>query len=374
MSTTSSAISAVGMPESLGTPAVSSEEVTGGLASVQSEISAIQARFSQLSQMASAPTGIGSFQDLVDAFMGTGSATSSAVTSTGGTSQPLGPTGSQVVAEAERYLGVRYTWGGTSRTTGFDCSGLVQHVYAALGIQLPRTSQEQATVGQPVAGLASAQPGDLVFFEPGPGGPGHVGIYIGNGEMIDAPYTGTVVQIQPVGNPYEIRRVLPAPGGGTGTGTGVITSLAGSTATSGGSATPGAGLGSIPAGLAPLFLSAAGRYGIPPQLLAAVAQAESGFNPNAVSSAGAEGIMQLMPGTAAGLGVDPFNPAQAIDAAAQLLSGYISQFGSVPLALAAYNAGPGAVERYGGIPPYAQTQSYVQEVMSYAGYQPGSNP
>jgi soluble lytic murein transglycosylase-like protein len=72
--------------------------------------------------------------------------------------------------------------------------------------------------------------------------------------------------------------------------------------------------------------------------------------------------MQLMPSTAASHGVDPFDPAQAIDAAAQILAGNLQQFGSLPLALAAYNAGAGAVESYGGIPPYTQTQNYVKSV------------
>jgi soluble lytic murein transglycosylase-like protein len=88
----------------------------------------------------------------------------------------------------------------------------------------------------------------------------------------------------------------------------------------------------------------------------------------AVSSAGAQGIMQLMPQTAAAHGVsDPFDPAQAVPAAASILAGNLAQFGSVPLALAAYNAGAGAVASYGGIPPYPQTQAYVQRVMGYMG-------
>ena len=96
--------------------------------------------------------------------------------------------------------------------------------------------------------------------------------------------------------------------------------------------------------------------------------AESGFDPRAVSPAGAQGIAQLMPATARGLGVrDPFDPAQAIPAAARLLSGHVRAFGSVPLALAAYNAGPGAVRRYGGIPPYPETQAYVARVLALAG-------
>jgi soluble lytic murein transglycosylase-like protein len=74
--------------------------------------------------------------------------------------------------------------------------------------------------------------------------------------------------------------------------------------------------------------------------------------------------MQLMPGTAASLGVDPFDPAQAISGAAQLLAGYLQTYGgSLPLALAAYNAGPGAVARYGGVPPYPQTQAYVTDIL-----------
>jgi soluble lytic murein transglycosylase-like protein len=77
--------------------------------------------------------------------------------------------------------------------------------------------------------------------------------------------------------------------------------------------------------------------------------------------------MQLMPSTARGLGVDPRDPAQAVDGAARLLSSHLRRFGSTSLALAAYNAGPGAVERYAGVPPYRETQQYVQRVLGYAG-------
>ena len=115
-------------------------------------------------------------------------------------------------------------------------------------------------------------------------------------------------------------------------------------------------------------LSAALANGISPALLAALLKAESDFDPTVVSSAGAQGIAQFMPATARGVGLaDPFDPDQAIPAAARLLSGHIRSFGSVPLALAAYNAGPGAVSRYGGVPPYAETQAYVVKVMALAG-------
>jgi len=115
-----------------------------------------------------------------------------------------------------------------------------------------------------------------------------------------------------------------------------------------------------------LIDSSAARHGLDPALLKALIQAESGFNANAVSGAGARGLTQLMPGTAAALGVgDPFDPEQSIDAGARYLRQQIDRFGDESLALAAYNAGPAAVARYGGIPPFTQTQNYVNRVLSY---------
>ena len=102
-----------------------------------------------------------------------------------------------------------------------------------------------------------------------------------------------------------------------------------------------------------------------PVLLAAMARTESSFQPGAVSPAGAQGLMQLMPGTARGLGVaDPFDPAQAVDGAARLMRDLIDRFGRVDHALAGYNAGPGAVLRYDGVPPYAETQGYVAKILA----------
>ncbi len=115
--------------------------------------------------------------------------------------------------------------------------------------------------------------------------------------------------------------------------------------------------------------TASARAGVPPILLAALLQSESGFTPRAVSPVGALGIAQFMPATAAAVGLrDPFDPAQAIPAAARLLGAHLRDFGgSVPLALAAYNAGPGAVRRYGGVPPYAETRAYVARITALAG-------
>lgn len=111
--------------------------------------------------------------------------------------------------------------------------------------------------------------------------------------------------------------------------------------------------------------NAAAATGLSPALLKAVATVESGLNPNAVSSAGAVGLMQLMPGTAQALGVNPENAAQNALGGAEYLKSLLGQFGqNLSLAVAAYNAGPGAVTQYGGIPPYAQTQHYVTDVLA----------
>jgi soluble lytic murein transglycosylase-like protein len=124
----------------------------------------------------------------------------------------------------------------------------------------------------------------------------------------------------------------------------------------------------VPARYAPLIARAAQRWGVSAQLLAAQLYAESNFNPFAVSPAGAQGIAQFMPGTAAGLGLrNPFDAAASIDAQAHLMHDLLARFASVPLALAAYNAGPGAVARCGCVPPFAETQAYVAKIIGLLG-------
>ncbi|GIF06072.1 transglycosylase SLT domain-containing protein [Actinoplanes siamensis] len=270
-----------------------------------------------------------------------------------GKAAAAGPSGDDVVTAARGYLGTPYVFGGTDPKKGLDCSGLVQQVYGDLGIKLPRNSWQQATAGRPVASLADAKPGDVLAFD---SPVDHVAIYIGDNKMIAAPKPGDHVKIQSVyERPTHIRRILddvPAvavqdmsslrPAG-----------LRGSAA--------GGGLPGVP--YADLFVKAGARYDVSPKLLAAVAKVESGYNPRAVSKAGAQGLMQLMPGTAKGLGVtDAFDPEQAVNGAAKMLRGLLKEFKSVPLALAAYNAGGGAVHRYGGIPPFSETQAYVPKV------------
>ena len=107
-------------------------------------------------------------------------------------------------------------------------------------------------------------------------------------------------------------------------------------------------------------------HSVPPALVKAVIAAESAFDPQAVSHKGAQGLMQLMPATAAGLGVeDAFEPAENVRGGVNYLREMIDRYGDLTRAVAAYNAGPAAVDRYGGIPPYRETRAYVERVLTY---------
>lgn len=315
-------------------------DVTARIAQIQSQLALLTPR----AQTTSA--GGTAFATALDGATGL-----DGVRATGGTtsySGDIAASGDAVVTEARRYLGVPYVWGGTS-PKGLDCSGLVQLTYKNLGYDLPRLSADQARSGTKVASMAEARPGDLIAWDNSSrnNGADHIAIYIGNGKMIEAPRTGLDVRIIDVpSTPDYIRRIVPADGAATpvnATGSRISSS------------TP----------YADLFTRASEKYGVPAALLSAVAKQESGYDPKAVSPAGAQGLMQLMPGTAKGLGVtNSFDPAQAVDGAARMLRDLTHRFGSTPLALAAYNAGPGAVLKYDGIPPYPETQRYVRNVMA----------
>ncbi|MEV4636033.1 transglycosylase SLT domain-containing protein [Actinoplanes sp. NPDC049548] len=311
-----------------------------GVQGVLSRISELQSQLGVATPSTTSATSGPSFASALADAKGTGTTSS-------------GVTGQAVVDAAKKYLGTKYVFGSTDPAKGLDCSALVQRAYKDLGVDLPRTSREQARVGTKVDSLADARPGDILAFD---SPVDHVAIYLGDNKMIAAPKPGDHVKIQSVyETPTHIRRVV-----GTEATAGVA-SAAGTAAVRPASLQNGTSLAGVP--YADMFMKAGAKYGVSPKLLAAVAKVESGYNPKAVSKAGAQGLMQLMPATARGLGVhNSFDPQQAINGAAKLLSSHLKEFKSLPLALAAYNAGGGNVHKYGGIPPFAETQAYVPKV------------
>lgn len=154
-----------------------------------------------------------------------------------------------------------------------------------------------------------------------------------------------------------------ATAGGPGSATTFASTLAGASASGAPAGVPTGG--DDGGALAPMIRAAAERHGVDPQVFTNLVRQESGFDPNVTSSAGARGLCQLMPGTAASLGVtDVTDPAQSLEGGAKYLRQQLDRFGGDYVkALAAYNAGPGAVERYGGVPPYAETQHYVAKIL-----------
>ena len=180
--------------------------VSARVADVQSRIAALQTKFGP-APSAGAPAG--QFGNVLSEAVRTTSpaavtgAAAPAITAPGPGS---GAAGERAVAIAKQQLGKPYVWGAESPSVGFDCSGLVQHTFKQLGIDLPRVSRDQARAGRAVASLADARPGDLIAF----GSPvNHIGIYAGNNKMVVAPRSGDVVKVQEVyRTPTAIRRVI----------------------------------------------------------------------------------------------------------------------------------------------------------------------
>ena len=248
-------------------------------------------------------------------------------------------------------------FGSTDPAKGLDCSALVQRAYKDSVSICRATRSEQAKAGTKVDGLANAKPGDILAFDKPVD---HVAIYLGNNKMIAAPKPGDHVKIQSV---YETPDAHP-PGRRHRRHRRHAASRpsADAAAVRPASLQNSSSLAGVP--YADMFVKAGAKYGVSPKLLAAVAKVESGYNPKAVSPAGAQGLMQLMPATAKRPRRERTRstPQQAINGAAKLLSSHLKEFKSVPLALAAYNAGGGNVHKYGGIPPFAETQAYVPKV------------
>jgi cell wall-associated NlpC family hydrolase len=254
-----------------------------------------------------------------------------------------------VVAAALAQLGWPYVWGGESRAEGgFDCSGLVDYAFAAAGLSVGRpTAAGLQELARPLPIGTGLRPGDLVFA----GRPAHhVGLVVAPGLAVEAPHRGARVHVEPLGegNWTDAGRLLPPGGGGAAEDAPEL-------------AVPAY----VPPALRPLIARAARSEQLPPALLAAQLEAESGFDVSARSPAGAEGIAQFMRSTWTGAWnpqrlSSPFDPAAAITAQARLMHLLLEQTGGdVAAALAAYNAGPAALP--GQWP--RETRAYVARVM-----------
>ena len=184
--------------------------VTARVADVHARIATIQSKFGP-APSAGGGTAV-QFSNLLTDAVGAASGTAS-VQGGSAVAAPAAPAGAgsanagqRAVEIAKQQLGKPYVWGAESPAVGFDCSGLVQHTFKQLGVELPRVSRDQARAGQAVASLAEARPGDLIAF----GSPvDHIGIYAGNNKMVVAPRRGDVVKVQEVyRTPTAIRRVV----------------------------------------------------------------------------------------------------------------------------------------------------------------------
>lgn len=191
--------------------------VTDRIQQIESQISQLQTVQSGSSDAATA-AAFATTLDKASAATGTtadvADVTAAGELGTDAATSTVAPSDSQqaVVAEAKKYLGLPYVWGGTSMTKGVDCSGLVQSVYKSLGYTLPRLSADQARSGRPIASMADARPGDLIAWNNSSrnNGADHIAIYVGNGKMIEAPRTGLKVRLVDVpSTPDYIRRILP---------------------------------------------------------------------------------------------------------------------------------------------------------------------
>jgi cell wall-associated NlpC family hydrolase len=254
-----------------------------------------------------------------------------------------------VVAAALAQLGWPYVWGGESRAEGgFDCSGLVDYALAAAGIPVGRlTAAGLQQLARPLAPGAGLRAGDLVFV----GLPAHhVGLVVAPGLAVEAPHRGARVRVEPV-----------AQGAWTGAGRLVLPGPAVSAPGKGELGVPAY----VPAALRTLIARAARAEQLPPALLAAQLEAESGFDASARSPSGAQGIAQFMPATWTGAWnpqrlASPFDPAAAIAAQARLMHLLLEQTaGDLAAALAAYNAGPSVLP--GQWP--RETRTYVARIM-----------
>lgn len=284
-----------------------------------SSINAVQARIQQIEQQF--------------AVRRTGAAPGASVSTVSGSALPNTVLGASATSE----IGVAD--GAAVMSAGGTTSGSAAGIASALGLD-----------GTAIPGLAGLA--------------GSVETSLPSGGTFDEVFAAAVQRLRVGWNTGTVPGVSAAPTQNVGA-VATPTGTAGAPTVVGGVSVAGAVNPSTP--YAALFESAGARHGIPPRVLAAVGYVESRFRTDAISSAGAVGMMQFLPGTAASMGVDPYDPASAIDGAARYLRHGLDRFGSLEEAIAAYNVGPGTISRAGGVLPGTQAERYLTKVIEATG-------
>ncbi|WP_147105569.1 C40 family peptidase [Nesterenkonia populi] len=197
-----------GLAEGFARASGSGPQPTAGAAGSGTDFEALMRVLSFAEDLASEQRSPGSAGSSPSASGAAAASSSSGVTAAAGSRSSGGVTGNDVLAAAQQHHGVPYRWGGTSPSSGLDCSGLVQIVMGELGISVPRVAADQARQGREVASLSEAEPGDLIVTRNG----GHIGVYAGDGEWTHSPRPGRSVVTEPIsGNIMTIRRLADSP-------------------------------------------------------------------------------------------------------------------------------------------------------------------
>ena len=277
------------------------------------------------------------------------------------------------IGQIEQRFGVRRTLPIDTSSTPPATGAIGSTTTSAAGSTVAPTTAAGASIASAVAAIAadpSASFTELLATDP-TSGDATAGVTGTSGASFDQVFQAAVAGLQAQWQEAGLTTSATTAGSIAVPATSATsaTSATGATAV----ATPAAGVSRVEGAVgastpyAAMFEAAGARYGIPAKVLAAIGYVESRFDTDAVSSAGAVGMMQFLPSTAASMGVDPHDPASAIDGTARYLRSALDRFGSIEEAIASYNVGPGAIARAGGVQPGSQAERYLTKVLDATG-------
>ena len=271
------------------------------------------------------------------------------------------------IGQIEQRFGVRRTLPIDTSSTPPATGAIGSTTTSAAGSTVAPTTAAGASIASAVAAIAadpSASFTELLGTDP-TSGDATAGVTGTSGASFDQVFQAAVAGLQAQWQEAGLTTSATTAGSIAVPATSATSATAVATPAAGVSRVEGAVGASTP--YAAMFEAAGARYGIPAKVLAAIGYVESRFDTDAVSSAGAVGMMQFLPSTAASMGVDPHDPASAIDGTARYLRSALDRFGSIEEAIASYNVGPGAIARAGGVQPGSQAERYLTKVLDATG-------